>query len=80
MAGKYGGYRKPSGRKYAPRRNRGGFKPKYRGLTKSRYDDDAWIKVERISDLVSDAAGIFWSGARTDNATTTGTTDISFLD
>lgn len=48
---------------------RGGFKPK---AFESRYDGDAWIKVEKTANLNVDALGNFWAGARTDNATTTG--------
>lgn len=46
---------------------------------RSRYDGDAFIKVENQAYIVVQG-NTFWSGARTDNATSTANTDASYLD
>lgn len=49
-------------------------------VSKSLYDGDAYIKVEKSAILAIGAGNEFWAGCRTDNATSTGSTDMSYLD
>lgn len=80
MAGKIGGYKRTFKKRYFKKKAPGGITKKPKAMSASRYDGDCWIKVEKSTALVVNAGGEFWAGARTDNATTTGTTDMSYLD
>lgn len=66
-------------RRYTGRNRQVGiYKPRPQ---KSLYDGDVYIKVDKVVELIFDlATSQFWSGARTDAATSTGSTDISYLD
>ena len=44
------------------------------------YDDGVYLKVEKTVELLVDGTGAWWSGARTDAATSTAQTDISYID